>query len=252
MKSHEHQLRALTSSSPLTLEEQRERRDAAATLYEAVRAEGNILIVASGDLDDPRIKITLSNVPTWTPSGDLHEAQDAVGRLRAFFAQHGINAVIDEEVLFPMTITMAGAGDARQLTELITRPISLMDLAVDRLATAFDEAGIHSSRKGLMVLDTENAWRLWTVLTSDPTTSRLVPHAFDHHDAQVLGTQMLDVLSHICDCPVEFDVIPWCEDCNRPSLLSFVLSSHPDPYNRLAAHVEKRLPDTGPTMGGTP
>ncbi|MFE5859710.1 hypothetical protein [Streptomyces virginiae] len=240
MTAHDRHLEGLPSRAASTSDEQRERREAADELYEAVRAEGTILIVSGLDRDDPRIRIVLSEIPAWAPSGDLHRAQDDFGRLRAFFAEHGIDAVIDEDNPYPMTITMRRAADARRLTALIARPTPPLDLTVDRLTDAFARAGIRGSSEGLTILDTYNAWRLFTVLTAEPTLSTLTPLTGDHHDPNELGDQALTALRRVCGSPVRFEVIPWCEDCARPDLLRFVLGSDLAPYDRLAAHIERR------------
>lgn len=251
MTEVDRHLEGLPSRPAVTPEERNERRAAADELYKAVRAEGNILIVPARDPEDPRITIVLSETPAWTPSGDLHRAQDTFGRLRAFFTEHGIDAEIDEVVPDPMAITLAGAGDARRLTALIARPAHPLDLAVDRLAASFTRAGIHGSSKGLTVLDTSNAWRLYTVLTAEPTLPRLTPLTGDHHDLHALGDQVLTALRRVCGSTVTFGVIPCCEDCARPDLIRFVLGSDPAPYDRLAAHIERRRA-SGPPADGTP
>ncbi|MGW2984121.1 hypothetical protein [Streptomyces goshikiensis] len=251
MTEVDRHLEGLPSRPAPTPDEWNERRAAADELYKAVRAEGNILIVADLDRGDPRIRIVLSEVPAWAPSGDLHRAQEAFGRLRAFFAEHGIDAEIDEVIPDPMAITLAGAGDARRLTALIARPTPPLDLAVDRLTAAFARAGIHSSSKGLTALDTDNAWRLYTGLTAEPTLARVTPLTGDHHDPHALGDQVLTALRRVCGSTVWCEVIPWCEDCARPDLIRFVLGSDPAPYDRLAAHIEKRRA-SGPPADGTP
>ncbi|MFJ5635125.1 hypothetical protein ACIQF5_21110 [Streptomyces goshikiensis] len=251
MTDHDRHLEVLPSRGAPTPDERMERRAATDELYKAVRAEGNILIVAARDPDDPRITIVLSEAPAWAPSGELHRAQDDFGRLGAYFTEHGIDAEIDEAIPDPMTITLAGAADARRLTALIARPTPPLDLAVDRLTQAFARAGIHGSSKGLTVLDPDNAWRLYTVLTAEPTVSTLTPLTGDHHDPHALGEQVLAALRRVCGSTMQFEVIPWCEDCARPDLLRFVLGSDPAPYDRLAAHIERHRA-SGPPTDGTP
>ncbi|MFD6464843.1 hypothetical protein [Streptomyces goshikiensis] len=251
MTDHDRHLEVLPSRAAPTADERRERRAAADELYKAVRAEGIILVVAARDPDDSRITIVLSETPAWTPSGELHRAQDDFGRLRAYFVEHRIDAEIDEVIPNPMTITLADAADARRLTALIARPTPSLDLAVDRLTQAFARAGIRSSGKGLTTLDTDNAWQLLTVLTAEPIVSTLTPLTSDHHDPHALGEQVLTALRRVCGSTVTFGVIPRCEDCARADLIHFDLGSDSAPYDRLAAHIERRRA-SGPPGDGTP